>query len=156
MDRLIGNTRLYQDRWSLYTALTQWLVQGLSHPIILIDWSPLSGDQEHRVLRASLPVKGRALTLYEEVHPHSKLGNRRVQQDFLATLKTMLPLASHPIIVADSGFRVPFYRYVEQTLGWHWGVSGIVILSVGGILPMHGSVQRRCMRKPLPNPLTWA
>ena len=23
MDRLIGNTRLYQDRWSLYTALTQ-------------------------------------------------------------------------------------------------------------------------------------
>lgn len=39
MDRLIGNTRLYQERWSLYTALTRWLVQGLSHPIILIDWS---------------------------------------------------------------------------------------------------------------------
>ena len=120
MDRLIGNARLYQDRWSLYTALTRWLVGGLPHPIILIDWSPLSGDQEHYVLRASLPVKGRALTLYEEVHPHSQLGNRRAQQDFLATLKTMLPLASHPIIVADSGFRVPFYRYVEQALGWHW------------------------------------
>ncbi|WP_217638630.1 IS4 family transposase [Nitrosospira multiformis] len=120
MDRLIGNTRLYQERWSLYTALTRWLVQGLSHPIILIDWSPLRADQEHHVLRASLPVRGRALTLYEEVYPRSKLGNRRVQQDFLATLKTMLPLASHPIIVADSGFRVPFYRYVEHTLGWHW------------------------------------
>jgi hypothetical protein len=38
----------------------------------------------------------------------------------LKTLKTLLPLASHPIIVADSGFRVPFYRYVEHTLGWYW------------------------------------
>ena len=72
------------------------------------------------MLRASLPVKGRALTLYEEVHPRSRLGNRRVQQAFLETLKTLLPSASHPIIVADSGFRVPFYRYVEYTLGWYW------------------------------------
>lgn len=120
MDRLIGNTRLYRERWRFYAALTQWLVQGLPHPVILIDWSPLSGDQKYPVLRASLPIKGRALTLYEEVHPHSKLGNRKVQQNFLATLKTMLPRASHPIVVADSGFRVPFYRYVEHTLGWHW------------------------------------
>ena len=65
-------------------------------------------------------MKGRALTLYEEVHPRSRLGNRRVQQAFLETLKTLLPLASHPIILADSGFRVPFYRYVEQALGWYW------------------------------------
>jgi|SRR5579871_2630226 len=120
MDRLIGNTRLYQERWSFYAALTQWLVRGLPQPLILIDWSPLSDDQEFHVLRASLPVKGRALTLYEEVHPRSRLGNRRVQQAFLETLKTLLPLASHPIIVADSGFRVPFYRYVEHTLGWYW------------------------------------
>jgi hypothetical protein len=120
MDRLIGNTQLYQERWRFYTALTQWQVTGLSHPIILIDWSPLSDDQQFHVLRASLPVKGRALTLYEEVHPRSRLGNRRIQQAFLATLKTLLPLTSHPIIVADSGFRVPFYRYVEHTLGWYW------------------------------------
>jgi hypothetical protein len=32
------------------------------------------------LLRAALPVKGRALTLYEEVHPRSRLGNRRVQR----------------------------------------------------------------------------
>jgi len=120
MDRLIGNTRLYQERWRFYAALTQWQVTGLPHPLILIDWSPLSDDQQFHVLRASLPVKGRALTLYEEVHPRSRLGNRRVQQAFLETLKTLLPLASHPIIVADSGFRVPFYRYVEHTLGWYW------------------------------------
>jgi hypothetical protein len=120
MDRLIGNTRLTQERWDIYAALTYWLVQGLPQPLILIDWSPLSGDQEHQVLRASLPVKGRALTLYEEVHPRAKLGNRNVQHAFLDVLKTLLPVTSHPIIIADSGFRVPFYRYVEHTLGWHW------------------------------------
>jgi hypothetical protein len=120
MDRLVGNARLYQERWGIYAALTRWLVQGLPQPLILIDWSPLSGDQEHQVLRASLPVKGRTLTLYEEVHPRSKLGNRKVQHAFLDVLKTLLPVTSQPIIIADSGFRVPFYRYVEHTLGWHW------------------------------------
>jgi hypothetical protein len=120
MDRLIGNTRLTQERWDIYAALTRWLVQGLPQPLILIDWSPLSGDQEHQVLRASLPVKGRALTLYEEVHPRSKLGGRKAQHAFLDVLKTLLPTTSRPIIIADSGFRVPFYRYVEHTLGWHW------------------------------------
>ena len=77
-------------------------------------------DQEHQVLRASLPVKGRALTLCEEVHPRSKLGNRKVQHAFLDVLKILLPITSHPIIVADSGFRAPFHRHVEHTLGWHW------------------------------------
>jgi len=120
IDRLVGNLRLAQDRRALYTTLTHWLAQGLPQPLILIDWSPLSGDQEHQALRASLPAKGRALTLYEEVHPRSKLGNRKVQQAFLDTLKTVLPVTSQPIIIADSGFRVPFYRYVEYTLGWHW------------------------------------
>lgn len=120
MDRLIGNTRLTQERWDIYAALTRWLVQGLPQPLILIDWSPLSGDQEHQVLRASLPVKGRALTLYEEVHPRAKLGNRKVQHAFLDALKILLPVTGQPIIIADSGFRVPFYRYVEHTLGWHW------------------------------------
>jgi hypothetical protein len=38
----------------------------------------------------------------------------------LETLKTLLPLTSHPIIVTDSGFRVPFYRYVEHILGRYW------------------------------------
>jgi Transposase DDE domain len=109
-----------QDRRALYATLTLWLVQGLPQPLIFIDWSPLSGDQEHQVLLASLPVKGRTLTLYEEVHPRSKLGNRKAQHAFLDVLKTLLPVTSQPIIVADSGFRVPFYRYVEHTLGWHW------------------------------------
>ncbi len=69
------------------------------------------------LLRASLPVGGRALTLYEEVHPQKKLANRDVQHRFLQRLAQRLPAEAAPIIVADSGFKVPFYREVER-LGW--------------------------------------
>lgn len=40
MDRLIGNTRLTQERWDIYAALTRWLVQGLPH-------NPLSSSIGH-------------------------------------------------------------------------------------------------------------
>lgn len=69
------------------------------------------------LLRASLPVGGRALTLYEEVQPQKKLSNRDVQHRFLQRLAQRLPAEAAPSIVADSGFKVPFYREVEG-LGW--------------------------------------
>lgn len=120
MDRLLSNHKLHQERLSLYRVITQQLLQGLPQPVILVDWSPLTADQEQQLLRASLPVKGRSLTLYEEIHPRSKLGSRNVQQNFMAVLKSLLPPCCRPIVVADSGFRVPFYRFVEQTLEWQW------------------------------------
>ena len=120
MDRLLSNPHLYQERRNIYTALTQRLVKGLAEPIILIDWSPLCADQSWQLLRAALPVGGRTITLYEEVHPQSKLGNRKIQHQFLSKIATMIPATCHPIIVADSGFKTPFFRYIENTLGWHW------------------------------------
>lgn len=69
MDRLLSNPHLYQERRNIYTALTHRLVKGLAEPIILIDWSPLCADQSWQLLRAALPVRGRTITLYEEVHP---------------------------------------------------------------------------------------
>jgi hypothetical protein len=76
-------------------------------------------DRSLQLARASLAVGGRALTLYEEVHPQRKLGNRRVQHRFLQRLAQRLPAGAAPIIVADSGFKVPFFREVER-LGWRW------------------------------------
>lgn len=119
IDRLVGNPHLLRERKQLYAAITRQLVGSLSEPIILIDWSPLCDDQKQHVLRAAIPVKGRSLTLYEEIYPREQLGNRYVQHRFLDTLKQHLPTSCQPIIVGDSGFRVPFYRYVES-LGWHW------------------------------------
>jgi hypothetical protein len=118
-DRLLGNRRLQQEARSIYAALCRVTLARIGEPVILIDWSDLKADQSLHLLRASLPVGGRALTLYEEVHPQTKLGNRAVQHRFLQRLGELLPVGSAPIIVADSGFKVPFYREVER-LGWRW------------------------------------
>ena len=109
-DRLLGNRRLQGDARSIYAALCRITLARISAPVILIDWLDLKADQSLHLLRASLPVGGRALTLYEEVHPQKKLANRGVQHRFLQRLAEMLPAGAEPIIVADSGFKVPFYR----------------------------------------------
>jgi hypothetical protein len=120
IDRLLSNDFLYQERHQIYSALTQQLLSRLPEPVIAIDWSPLCADQSWQLLRAAIPVGGRSLTLYEEVHPRIKLANRKVQHRFLDQLATMMPEACRPIVVADSGFKTPFYYYVENTLQWHW------------------------------------
>ena len=119
MDRLMGNAHLMQERIAIYRLLTHRLLRGLARPLIVIDWSDLTPDQEWQLLRAALPVGGRSLTLYEEIHPRSKLGNRKIQHRFLTTLQRLLPASVCPIVIADSGFRVPFFQAVEQ-LRWHW------------------------------------
>ena len=118
-DRLLGNAHLRRDAKRIYAALARMLLANVAEPLIVVDWSDLKEDQSLHVLRASVPVGGRSLTLYEEVHTQSNLGNRRVQHRFLQQLKTLLPATAEPIIVADSGFKVPFYREVER-LGWRW------------------------------------
>ena len=119
-DRLLSNAALYQESHAIYQAMTRLILKGLSEVVICIDWSPLCADQSRHLLRAAIPVGGRSLTLYEEVHPQKKLGNRIVQHRFLDQLAIMLPDSCEPIIVADSGFRTPFYRYVETQFNWHW------------------------------------
>jgi len=67
------------------------LVAGVAEPLIVIDWGDLKADQSLHLLRASVPVGGRSLTLYEEVHPQPSLGGRQVQQRFLRRLAEFIP-----------------------------------------------------------------
>ncbi len=122
-DRLLGNRHLQKDARTIYGALARNLLAGVAEPLIVIDWSDLKADQSLHLLRASLPVGGRCLTLYEEVHTQKDLGNRKVQHRFLQRLGALLPVSAAPIIVADSGFKVPFYRvrgrdYVKLKYRW--------------------------------------
>lgn len=119
MDRLIGNGLLGAQARQVYQVMIRRLLAGCAQPMILIDWSDFSADRQQQLLRASLAVGSRAVTLYEELHPYRKLANRKVQHRFVDRLQGMLPAHCTPIIIADAGFRVPFYRYVES-LGWHW------------------------------------
>lgn len=117
MDRLLGNAHLQSERVLIYAAVIQHVLGSQTRPVIVVDWSDLTTDRCWQLLRASLPVGGRAVTLYEEVHPLQKLGNRQVQHTFLRSLQQVLPAGVRPILVTDAGFRSPWFRAVEQ-LGW--------------------------------------
>lgn len=128
-DRLIGNPYLHSERRAFYKAIISLVIGNVKRPIVLVDWSDVSDDQAFQKLRASVAVEGRALTLYEEVHPQSKSANRRVQNRFLKTLQSLLPEECHPIIVTDAGFKNPWFKAV-QTLGWDFvgRVGGHIML----------------------------
>ena len=119
IDRLLGNRHLGAERMDLYRALARRLVGSVAEPIIIVDWSDLTTDRRWQLLRAALPVGGRALTLYEEIHPLCHFANPRVHRAFLARLKTLLPEAVRPILITDAGFRGPWFKAVNR-LGWHW------------------------------------
>jgi hypothetical protein len=116
-DRLIGNAALHHDRPMLNQALARLVIGRHRRPVVIVDWSDLSADREFQLLRASVPVGGRALTLYEEVHRERDYGNPYIHQRFLQRLKAVLPVHCRPIVVTDAGFRSPWLRAV-QALGW--------------------------------------
>lgn len=119
VDRLLGNCHLAGERFGLYQVLAHRVVGRLREPLIVIDWSDLTHDRRWQLLRAALPIGGRCLTLYEEVHPLTRLGNPRVHRAFLQKLKALLPKGIKPILITDAGFRAPWFKAVER-LGWHW------------------------------------
>lgn len=119
LDRLLSNSLLHGERRDVYTCITRIIVGCVQRPIILLDWSDIDESKTHFLLRAAIPTEGRSLTLYEETHPMETYGKAKAHQVFLHRLKTMLPSDCRPIIVADAGFRTPWYKQVEK-LGWDW------------------------------------
>lgn len=118
-DRLVGNPKLHKERNVIYGALLKWLLKGIKQPVIIVDWSDLMSGREYHLLRAAIPMGGRSLTVYEEVHPEKQLGHPRVHRDFLRTLKTLLPAHCQPVFVTDAGFGNTWYQAVEKQ-GWDW------------------------------------
>lgn len=91
IDRLLANRHLAAGGMVLYRAHARRIVGKVTEPVVIVDWSDLSADRRWQLLRAALPVGGRALTLYEEVHPLRHFANPRVHRLFLARLKALLP-----------------------------------------------------------------
>jgi hypothetical protein len=86
-----------------------------------VDWSAVCAGGAFVELRASLTWlgMGRGLTIYQEVHPESKLSNARVERAFLNALHQAMPAGAQVIIVSDAGFRRPWFTDIER-LGWSW------------------------------------
>lgn len=119
IDRLLGNNSLHIEMPKLYEVLVRQNLDGISMPLMVIDWSDLTVDRKWQLLRASVAIEGRSMTLYEEVHPQSSATSPNVHQAFLTQLAAMLPPGCEPILITDAGFRGAWFRLVNR-MGWHW------------------------------------
>jgi Transposase DDE domain len=115
IDRLLSNGRLHRERTLIFSVMARWILRDQTRPVVLVDWTMVTG--RFRALYAAVPIGGRAVTIYLEVHHEKKLGNARVQTKFLQRLGEILPPGCRPIIVSDAGFHGPFFRDVVA-LGW--------------------------------------
>jgi hypothetical protein len=118
VDRLLGNDALHQELPQIYEALAQQHLAHVKNPVILIDWSDLTADGRWQLLRASIALEGRSVTIYEQVHPQRKAGTVAAHKSFLARLALMLPTGCVPILVTDAGFRAAWFKLVNR-MGWH-------------------------------------
>lgn len=118
-DRLLSNVQLQHERAGIYGALIRRLVGGQRHPVVLIDWSDLDEWKRHQLLRVSLVVESRSITLYEEVHGPETALKRATLVAYLKRFQSLLPSGCEPVMVSDAGFCTPWFEAVEQ-LGWYW------------------------------------
>lgn len=118
-DRLLGNDKLAQERHLIYGAMARRILHGMAQPLIIIDWSDLCADRRQQLLRAALTVQGRALTLYEEVHPLSRAASLKVHRAFLKRLGAILPPHCEPVFITDAGFRATWFKLLDS-MGYAW------------------------------------
>jgi len=123
MDRLLGNLSLYTECLDVYRALAFKAIGSLTTIHILVDWSPCA-SHAHQLLRASLVLRDRSLTVYEEVHLESHVGQRKIHKQFLKRLKQVIPLQCvQVVVITDAGFRTDWF---EQVLDLGWDFEGRV------------------------------
>ena len=119
VDRLLGNTALHQERAHLYHYLARHWLKNVAHWLVVVDWSDATRDQRWQLLRASVVVEARSITLYEEIHPRSKLGNPKVHRMFVRRLSSIVPIGVKVIVMSDAGFHSPWFKLIKEQ-GWEF------------------------------------
>ena len=117
VDRLLSNPKMLRERRLYFRSVATFVIGNWSRPVVLLDWTKVTDD--FHALVAAVPMGGRAVAIYEEVHREKNLGNGKVQAAFLSALADVLPRGCQPIIVTDAGFCGPFFRQVLRR-GWHF------------------------------------
>lgn len=117
VDRLLGNAHLQHERLLFYWKMLTALLGSLRYPLILVDWSPINAASDLYLLRASIPLAGRAFPIYESVHDREGCPQR--QRQLLDALELLLPEQCVPILVTDAGFHRPWFQAVEDK-GWYY------------------------------------
>lgn len=116
-DRLLSNRHFQNERVAVYASVSELVLGTTPRPVISVDWSHLDTGKQRYLLRASVATPGRAITLYEEVHPRERFMKASVERCFLARLADIVGPSRRPIIVTDAGFHNPWARAVIAR-GW--------------------------------------
>lgn len=119
VDRLLSNAAIHQVREQIYQCLARHWLKDLEHVLIVVDWSDLTADQRWHLLRASVVLDGRALTLFEQVYGQSQLGSAKAHERFVKRLGAFLPRGCRPIVMSDAGFHAKWLRLIEAQ-GWYF------------------------------------
>lgn len=117
VDRLLSNAHLHLERAGIYAALARAVLAGVKRPVIVVDWSDFEPGRTLALLKAAIPIGGRAITLYERVFPFARYNSPGAHREFLTALHAIVPKSCKPIVVTDAGFRGPWFDAVQQ-LGW--------------------------------------
>jgi hypothetical protein len=121
VDRLVGSGRVEREAQQIGAALLACIGRMSSTLVIAVDWSAASPGGAFVELRAAVtwPGAGRALPVYQQVYPAQQLGNPKAERHFLRRLWQWVPAGIRVIVIADAGFRRPWFLEVEK-LGWAW------------------------------------
>ena len=114
IDRLLGNHNLHREKESIYKWHTSFITQANPFPVVLVDWSDVREQLRYMTLRASVSVKGRVGTLYEQAFEYKNYNSPKSHQHFLDKLQALLPQGCIPIIISDAGFRNTWFRQVAN------------------------------------------
>ncbi|ACT06861.1 transposase IS4 family protein [Dickeya chrysanthemi Ech1591] len=116
VDRLLGNTALYNDIPKIFNQITAMMTKNMSWCVIAVDWSGYP-SQEFHVLRASLVCDGRAIPLISQIVPSKKQNNVLIQNAFLDALASAISPQTKVTLITDAGFKSEWFRHIKS-LGW--------------------------------------
>lgn len=125
VERLIGNARVNREAELLGRALIGRICAVSRTLVLAVDWSEASSDGRFVELRiaATWPGAGRAVSIYQQVHPLSKLGNARVERDVTRCVAQWIPAGIRVVALTDAGFRRGWMAMIN---GWGWSWIGRV------------------------------
>ena len=104
VDRLLANRHLHRERNGIFRAIGRTLLAGNKRPVIVVDWSDFEHGRKCVMLKAAVPVGGRAITLYERVFPMKRYNSPSAHVN-----SWQLCARSCPVVVAPSSSRMPAF-----------------------------------------------
>jgi hypothetical protein len=116
VDRLLGNPRLYRERFAIAAAASSMILRRACRPIVLID----TAEIRHKVivLTASLAHDGRSFPIWSTTVRGLRASGKDSRR-FLEELAQVIPGSCRPILVTDAGFDSEWLAEIDRR-GWDY------------------------------------